>query len=319
MKKYNIILMLLFIALSLSINYKVSALVEPTNEFYVNDYANILSEETENYILNNSVKLASATKAQIVVVTVKNLEGQDIETYATNLFRKFGIGDEKKNNGLLILLALEERDIRIEVGYGLEGIVTDGLSGRYLDDYFVPYLKEDKWDEGIKNGYSAFLLLLCEKYNVNIDNINVVQAYSDDDVSDKAMLIAIFTGLVYGFVSNKNKNGKEKNPTLIAIIMIPTNLLIIYLTIKNFSGLNIFPSIALCIMAEIVMSIIGSVIKELIVYWNTPRKRILSNGGYYGGSRSTGSSSGYSGGYSSGSSFHGGGGSSGGGGASRHF
>ena len=127
MKKYNIILMLLFIALSLSINYKVSALVEPTNEFYVNDYANILSEETENYILNNSVKLASATKAQIVVVTVKNLEGQDIETYATNLFRKFGIGDEKKNNGLLILLALEERDIRIEVGYGLEGIVTDGL------------------------------------------------------------------------------------------------------------------------------------------------------------------------------------------------
>ena len=319
MKKYNIILMLLFIALSLSINYKVFALVEPTSEFYVNDYANILSEETENYILNNSVKLASATKAQIVVVTVKNLEGQDIETYATNLFRKFGIGDEKKNNGLLILLALEERDIKIEVGYGLEEIVTDGLSGRYLDDYFVPYLKEDKWDEGIKNGYSAFLLLLCEKYNVNIDNIDVVQAYSDDDASDSSMLIAFFTGLVYGFVSKKNKKGKEKNPTLVAIVTIPTNLIIIYLIIKNFSGLNIFPTIAFCIMTEIVMAIIGSAIKELIVYWNTPRKRILSNGGYYGGSRSTGSSSGYSGGHSSGSSFHGGGGSSGGGGASRHF
>ena len=77
--------------------------IEPTEEFYINDYANILSEETEEYIQTNSVSLANATTAQIVVVTVPSLNGVSLEEYSTNLFRQFGIGDKEKNNGLLIL------------------------------------------------------------------------------------------------------------------------------------------------------------------------------------------------------------------------
>ena len=144
-KKY-LILLLLFI---LFFTFNVSAMVKPTSEFYVNDYANILSSETEEYIVSKSSKLASVDGTQIVVVTVKNLEGDSLENYATKLFREFGIGDKDKNNGLLLLLALEERQFRVEVGYGLEGILPDGKTGRFQDQYIIPYLKNDKWDEGI--------------------------------------------------------------------------------------------------------------------------------------------------------------------------
>ena len=96
---------LLFISVLISVfSFKVDALVKPTNDFYINDYANILSEDTEQYILQHSVNLEEKTDAQIVVVTVPNLEGKDLETYATELFRSFGIGDKDKNNGLLLLL-----------------------------------------------------------------------------------------------------------------------------------------------------------------------------------------------------------------------
>ena len=95
------------------------AIVNPTSDFYVNDYANILDSETKNYIITSNQKLYSQTGAQIVVVTVKNLEGQSLEEYSTELFRNFGIGDKNQNNGVLLLLALQERQCRIEVGYGL--------------------------------------------------------------------------------------------------------------------------------------------------------------------------------------------------------
>lgn len=162
MKK--ILIFLLF--LSVFLPREVSALVKPTREFYVNDYANILSEETENYIIKYSNYLAEKTTSQIVVVTVPNLEGKDLESYATELFRKFGIGDAEENNGLLILLSLEERKVRIEVGYGLEGILPDGKTGRFQDQYMIPYFREDQFDEGMLNGYKAFYQEVASSYHL---------------------------------------------------------------------------------------------------------------------------------------------------------
>ncbi len=147
----------------------VYAVVEPTRQFYVNDYANLLNSDTENYIIQKNQSLQEQTGAQIVVVTVPNLEGQSIEEYATELFRKFGIGDKSKNNGLLLLLALEERKFRVEVGYGLEGILPDAKTGRIQDQYIIPYLSNNNWDEGIKNGFNAFLDVIVKEYGITID------------------------------------------------------------------------------------------------------------------------------------------------------
>ena len=90
--------LILFLLLSI---LNVNAIVSPTKEFYVNDYANILSSETEKYIIDKSSQLANIDGTQIVVVTVNNLEGDTIENYANTLFRNFGIGDKTKNNGLI--------------------------------------------------------------------------------------------------------------------------------------------------------------------------------------------------------------------------
>ena len=162
-------------------NIKSLAIVKPTSQFYVNDYANLLSEETKNYIINTNVSLNNQTGAQIVVVTVPNLEGRALEEYATALFREFGIGDKNKNNGVLLLLALEERQFRVEVGYGLEGTLTDGKTGRIQDEYIIPYLKQNNWNEGIKNGFSAILKEIEKEYNINVGAEDAISSSYDDE------------------------------------------------------------------------------------------------------------------------------------------
>ena len=82
------------------------------------------------------------------------------------MFREFGIGDEEEDNGLLLLLALEERESRVEVGYGLEGILPDGKTGRFQDQYMIPYFKDDNFDEGMLNGYKAFYQELANYYQI---------------------------------------------------------------------------------------------------------------------------------------------------------
>ena len=146
--KYLILILLFTLVIP-----SVSAIIKPTSNFYVNDYANILSEETEQYIMNRSVALNNVDGTQIVVVTVKNLEGMSLESYSLEVARSFGIGSKEKNNGLLILLALEERELRTEVGTGLEGIIPDGKSGRIQDEYMIPYLKNNNTTYCINTAY----------------------------------------------------------------------------------------------------------------------------------------------------------------------
>ena len=109
-------IILLIITFCILLSVKSFAVVSQTKDFFVNDYAGVLTEETKNYIIQTNAELQQKTGAQIVVVTVKSLEGQSIEEYATELFRKFGIGDSQKNNGVLLLCSTGDRLFRIEVG-----------------------------------------------------------------------------------------------------------------------------------------------------------------------------------------------------------
>ena len=89
------------------------AVVSQTSDFYVNDSAGVLDNSLKNYIISTNKSLYSQTGAQIVVVTVNSLDGDAIEDYANKLFRQYGIGDSKKNNGVLILLSIQDRKCRI--------------------------------------------------------------------------------------------------------------------------------------------------------------------------------------------------------------
>lgn len=157
---------LLCCAFSFSILAAAADYEQPAKQFYAADYAGVISEEHERYYVDQGAALQKATGAQIVVAAIPSLQGETIEEYANELFRSWGIGDKKKNNGLLILLAVEDRQIRTEVGYGLEGALNDAKTGRLTDIYAIPHFKEGAFDEGLYQLYNAYLPIVYEEYGL---------------------------------------------------------------------------------------------------------------------------------------------------------
>ena len=145
----------------------------PTSSIYVQDQAGVLSRSTRDTISAYSTALARKTKAQIVVLTVPSLQGQALEDYSLTVLRQWGIGDKEKNNGVLLLVAVQDRKSRIEVGYGLEGALPDGLTGRIQDQAMLPYFRQGDYDRGILNAYSALLQTVLKEYNLTPQDLQV--------------------------------------------------------------------------------------------------------------------------------------------------
>lgn len=108
---------------------------------YVNDFAHVLSPESISYLEHLSTEVDQKTNSQVAVVTVHSLDGRDVESYAVDLYKAWGIGSKSTNRGVLILLATDDRRYRIEVGYGLEPILPDGKVGGFGREA-VPLLKQ---------------------------------------------------------------------------------------------------------------------------------------------------------------------------------
>jgi uncharacterized protein len=127
----------------------------PQPEGYVNDFANILSENAKSSLEARLSLLEKETSAEVAFVSVETLGNTTLEEYAAGLFQDWGIGKKGKDNGVLFLVSLLEGDLRIEVGYGLESIITDGRAGRILDQDVVPFLDKGEIDQAIENGLIA--------------------------------------------------------------------------------------------------------------------------------------------------------------------
>ncbi len=187
MKKFIISVVILLLCFS---TIAFAALPEATTLFYAADYANILSDDTESFIIEQSNALCKSTQAQIVVATVENMEGKNEREYGIELARKWQIGGED-DNGVLILVALEERKIDVEVGYGLEGALNDSKVGRLIDTYALEYLKNNDFDSGILNLYKAVLQQVYTEYGLEVpENVEPVGA-QEDDVDAVGMIISI--------------------------------------------------------------------------------------------------------------------------------
>lgn len=132
------------------------AVPEAPESVYVADYADVLDSDTEEYIIDKNTSLAEATGAQIVVLTVDFLDGEDIETYAYEVFNDWGIGDAERNNGLLLLLAIGEDNYWAVQGSGLEKDLTAGELGDMLYDYLEEDFAAKDYDAGVKKVFDAF-------------------------------------------------------------------------------------------------------------------------------------------------------------------
>lgn len=116
--------------------------LHPTD--YVNDFARVLDQTTIAQFDDLCQQIDQKAHAQVAVVTVNSLDGSDVESYAVDLFKKWGIGSKSTNRGVLILLAVHDRSYRIEVGYGLEPILPDGKVGGFGREA-VPLLRRNDY------------------------------------------------------------------------------------------------------------------------------------------------------------------------------
>jgi uncharacterized protein len=143
---------IVLLALPLLLHAEPVSQLRPTD--YVNDFAHVLDADTIAQLDNICQQIEQKAHAQIAVVTVNSLDGSDIESYAVDLYKKWGIGSKATDHGVLILLSVQDRRARIEVGYGLEPILPDGKTGSF-DREAVPLLKQ--------NDYNGAILLMTSR------------------------------------------------------------------------------------------------------------------------------------------------------------
>ncbi|MBN1385050.1 MAG: TPM domain-containing protein [Elusimicrobia bacterium] len=178
-------------------------LPNPAANSWVSDFAGVMdagSYQQANMVIQ---ELEQKTGTEIAVVTVKKLEDESIDSFAVKLFEKWGIGKKGKDNGVLLVAAIEDRKVKIEVGYGLEGILPDGLCGEILDNYIVPYFKQGNYGKGLTTGAIAIASVIAKDAGVQLTgNVVVSQPKQKVTFLGLVMKFIFFVIMIFVFIRN---------------------------------------------------------------------------------------------------------------------
>ena len=170
-----------------------SALPRPSG--YVNDFAELLDPEARAALEQRLKDVEAKTSSEIAVATVKSLDGMSIEDYANRLFKEWGVGQEKIDNGVLILVAPHQREMRIEVGYGLEGVLPDGLAGEIRDQQFLPKFRNNDYPGGITDGVNRIADIVEKNQVLTLDELARLDGSSDAPVFVLVPFLGIFVAI----------------------------------------------------------------------------------------------------------------------------
>ncbi|MFP4085860.1 MAG: TPM domain-containing protein [Desulfobacteraceae bacterium] len=140
----------------------------PEPQGLVNDFAGVIPDASAQKITAVSAALLQKTGVPIVVVTMPDIGGAEYNDYANRLYTAWGIGKKGEDKGVLIFITIQERKMRIETGYGVEGILPDGRVGEIRDRYMLPYLKEDRFAEGLLAGTLAVAKIIADDSGVEL-------------------------------------------------------------------------------------------------------------------------------------------------------
>ena len=146
---------------------------------WVNDFAGVLSKTDEQRIGAVAGELLRKTEIPVVVVTMPDIGGAEYNDYANRLYEAWGIGKKGEDKGVLLFVTVKERKMRIEVGYGSEGVIPDGLAGEIRDRYIVPYLKKNDYGAGLLNGTAAVATVLAKSEGVKLTGESAVPVRSE--------------------------------------------------------------------------------------------------------------------------------------------
>ncbi|HZS09326.1 MAG TPA: TPM domain-containing protein [Blastocatellia bacterium] len=176
----------------------------PPYTSFVNDFAGVIDDQTERQMQNLLYGFEQKTGTQIAVATIPSTEGVPLEEYANGLFRAWGIGASSgpnKDKGALLLLAVNDRRSRLEVGYGLEGDLPDGLAGELLRR-MRPDFRDQRYSQGLYIGVQTILATLAEKWNISLDGIDGQFAWNGqtDNIETSPSVVIIFVIFVIIFL-----------------------------------------------------------------------------------------------------------------------
>jgi uncharacterized protein len=266
----------------------VHALTVPALKGRINDYAQILSPATISQLDNTLKYFEQQESTQIVVLTVPTLSGDSLEDFSIRVAENWKVGQKKLDNGAILLIAKQERKLRIEVGYGLEGKLTDLISGRIIRDVIAPRFKQGNFDQGVIDGVTAMMGAVKGEFDVKASPPPRKDAHKNDLGSLIMPLIIFF--VVVGTLL------RQKKAAAAAVGAVGSPL--VGLFFLGFSWL--------ALLALIVVGLLGGLAAATMQSGGRGGGFFPGSGGFGGGSFG-----GDSGGFSGGGGGFGGGGASG--------
>jgi uncharacterized protein len=185
----------------------------------INDFAEIISPQYENSMYLLAREVLQKTGTTIVVATLKTIDDNDPADYANRLYESWGIGKKGEDKGVLIFLAVKERRVRIETGYGVEGILPDGLTGEILDRYAVPYLKKGDYDKGLLSTVAAVSSLIAKDAGVSLAGGVPVYNTRDPRTKPKANLFSLIFFFIILSLLLGTRRGRAMLPIILLMLM----------------------------------------------------------------------------------------------------
>ena len=209
LERFNVLKKILFIISCLFFVFCANAQIEkvipakPSPARLVNDFTNTLTNEQKNALESKLVAFDDSTSNQIVIVVLNTTNDYPIEDVALRILRDWGVGNKKTNNGIVLLVAKEDRNVRIEVGYGLEGAIPDITAGQIIDREILPNFKDGNFYRGLDEATTAIFLAAKgeytapEGYGKKSGRINLL----------KIVIVLFVLIFLFGSMNNGGKGG----------------------------------------------------------------------------------------------------------------
>lgn len=274
----------------------------------VMDSAKILTKEQKTNLIHKFEKLDTNTTREVVVATTTSLHGYSIEEFATGLFRAWEIGKKDKNNGVLLLVAPNERRVRIEVGYGLEGVLTDYLASKIIQESIIPEFKKNAYQRGILKGANEIVKVLSNGSIIE-PNMNDQQSFTQNILWISYFLLMFIT-CFFNCSSNSKLRQEVRHERYEHLRKVYKNTgIMFYCTVIIFAIVGCLSIIGIIFTAIHFILLIVSFWGLFLFLSTKYSERFEHDGLIYGTAE-------YEAAHSSRGGYRGGGGSSGGGGAS---
>jgi len=190
---------------------------KPKFQTSVYDYANLLNASEKAQLEQKLIKYSDSTSTQIVVITIASLKNEDVMVLATNWAQKWGIGQSKEDNGVIVLVAQQERKVAIMPGYGLEDRLTAGIGGEIIRNIIVPEFKAGSYYNGLDKGADALVDVFKGKYKG--------ERKSDKKKNIPVLPIIIVVVIILVLISRRKNNGGNSGnsgggPSLLDVIIL---------------------------------------------------------------------------------------------------